>query len=285
MKDLIESVARAGDPAKGEALFRRKETSCLKCHAIAGAGGQVGPDLSTIGSVAQIDYLIDSILDPNKAVKENYHSMVVVTRDGRSLTGIKVRQGPDDLVLRDGRPEVSIRRDDQEQTMAGSVMPSGLADSLTSAELRDLVRFLSELGKAGPYAVTRGPVARRWRLIESPTTAVPRDDDPAWAAAYSDVVGTLPLADLLRSAAGGAVIARCDVAVTTGGDFKLLLGSTDGLEPGRRQLIAAAGRLRCDAAWRSLLAFRFDPRSERMASAASSRTPGSGGLAQFVGGK
>ena len=42
---LLADVASQGDPARGEAIFRREAMQCLKCHAIAGAGGQVGPGL------------------------------------------------------------------------------------------------------------------------------------------------------------------------------------------------------------------------------------------------
>ena len=38
--------------ARGEAIFRRKALECLKCHAIAGAGGQVGPSLESVGAGA-----------------------------------------------------------------------------------------------------------------------------------------------------------------------------------------------------------------------------------------
>ena len=53
------------------------------CHAIAGAGGQVGPDMTSIGASAQVDYLVESILIPNKAVKEGYHALRVSTLDGK----------------------------------------------------------------------------------------------------------------------------------------------------------------------------------------------------------
>ena len=44
----------------------------------------------------------------------------------------------------------------EEQKPGGSLMPAGLTDTLTRGELADLVRFLSELGKIGPYAVGQG---------------------------------------------------------------------------------------------------------------------------------
>ncbi len=40
---LAEAAAQAGSPRAGQALFQQK--GCIKCHTIAGAGGNVGPDL------------------------------------------------------------------------------------------------------------------------------------------------------------------------------------------------------------------------------------------------
>ena len=45
MAAILSDVAAKGDPARGELVFRRSDTGCLTCHAVAGAGGQVGPDL------------------------------------------------------------------------------------------------------------------------------------------------------------------------------------------------------------------------------------------------
>ena len=47
-----------------------------------------------------------------------------------------------------------------------SLMPEGLADALTRGELVDLVRFLSELGKVGPYSVSKARLVRRWQVLE-----------------------------------------------------------------------------------------------------------------------
>ena len=88
MNQLLLDVSRLGEPVRGEAVFRRKDLNCLKCHAIAGAGGQVGPGLESIGASAQPDYLVDSLLEPGKAVKENYHALTVATSEGKIYTGI-----------------------------------------------------------------------------------------------------------------------------------------------------------------------------------------------------
>ena len=51
--DLVRDVGSQGSAERGEAVFRRAEQQCLKCHAIAGAGGRVGPDLVSIGASAK----------------------------------------------------------------------------------------------------------------------------------------------------------------------------------------------------------------------------------------
>ncbi|QEH37798.1 hypothetical protein OJF2_63890 [Aquisphaera giovannonii] len=210
MAAFLSEVARSGDPARGERIFRSKEATCLKCHAIAGAGGQVGPGLESIGASAQPDYLVDSLLEPGKAVKENYHATVVATDDGRLITGIRVRQTDEELVLRDAEDrEVAIPLSSvEEQKPGGSLMPAGLTDSLTRAELADLVRFLSELGKIGPYSVGKDRVFRRWRTPapgseaasvldrEGPEAVVSKPGLDGWAPLYATVGGGLPVGDI-----------------------------------------------------------------------------------------
>ena len=148
-------------------IYRRKELNCLKCHAIGSAGGRVGPYLISLGSPAQVDDIAASLLAPNKKVKENFNSLVVVTDDGKVRSGIKLRQTDTDLKLRDAEDnEIAIRlKKIEEQSNGVSLMPAGLADKLTRTELVDLVRFLSELGKVGDFQITKQPLVRRWQTL------------------------------------------------------------------------------------------------------------------------
>ncbi|MHB1560998.1 MAG: HEAT repeat domain-containing protein, partial [Isosphaeraceae bacterium] len=287
MASLLAEVAQNGDPARGEQVFRRRDLTCLNCHAIAGAGGQVGPSLESIGASAQPDYLVDSILQPNKQVKENYHAITVATDDGKIYTGIKRRQTDSELVLRDSEDrEVSIPLASVDaQKMAGSIMPAGLADGLTHSELVDLVRFLSVLGKAGPYAVGTGRACRRWQVLEltrpvrqrlarSGVEGLLRDDGGlTWRPAYATVAGFLPASEWREgsrpvggSAQGIVGLARTQIHATTAGPVRLALDATDGLtfyldgrrvepkakaltldlSPGRHTLAVAIGAVRTD---------------------------------------
>ncbi len=243
---LLADIVAHGNATRGEAIFRRESTQCLKCHAIAGAGGQVGPSLESLGGSAQVDYILDSILEPAKAVKENFHATVVATTDGKVITGVKVRQTDSDLVLRDAEDRlVSVPvKSIEEQKIGGSLMPAGLTDPLTRAELIDLVKFLSELGKVGPYSVSKAPLARRWQVLQprddmrmhlhiSGYDFVATDTSFVWKPAYATVAGVLPDADVTTLPTPPADpklgMARCEVEVTTPGKLRFALPNIKGL--------------------------------------------------------
>lgn len=243
---LVKLVRETGNPQRGEAVFRRAETLCLRCHAISGAGGQVGPDMTSLGASAQIDYLVESLLLPNKAVKENYHSLVIETKSGKVLNGVKIRENASELVLRNAEDvELSIPiADIEERVNGGSIMPAGLTDTLTEQEVIDLVRFLSELGKVGPYAPSQARVARRWQALDPATprlsdilisepASVPTREDLAWTPVYSEVSGNLPFTDLpvVVYPIGGVRthLLRTEVEVTTPGTLGLRINDTTGV--------------------------------------------------------
>jgi putative heme-binding domain-containing protein len=235
MVALLADVSTKGDPARGEQVFRRKDLACLQCHAIAGAGGTVAPDLLSLGASSPPDYIVDSILAPNKAVKEGYNSSVVTTKDGDQITGIRVRQNEKELVLKDATrdeiviPIIAIKsvRD------GGSIMPAGLADQLTHQELVDLVRFLSELGK-GPYAAAGQPVARRWRIVDPPIVdassvtpeALDANASITWRAEYAQVDGVLPMTAIQGK---GRAVIRTQLQVGTAGAIRLKLNDPTGV--------------------------------------------------------
>ncbi len=252
MAALVGLIKDKGNAAHGEQIFRRAELNCLKCHAISGAGGKVGPDLVSVGSSAQVDYLVDSILDPNKNVKEGFQSLVVATDDGKVFTGIKVRETETDLLLRDveDREFAVPLKSIEEQKSGTSLMPVGLVDKLTRSELIDLVRFMSELGKPGPYAAVTARVVRRWETLQqsnetykqllrtSDTQTIAADRDLTWVPVFSTVSGALPVQDVRDFTIRGSIaladrkfgFVRCTVNVTTPGEVGVLLNDASGLD-------------------------------------------------------
>jgi putative heme-binding domain-containing protein len=242
MATILSEVASKGDPQRGERVFRRSDTGCVQCHAVAGAGGQVGPDLRAIGASSPLDYVVESVLVPGKVIKEGYQTVIVATKKGDVFSGIKVKQGDGQMLVRDAQKEHVIPLDQvRKEREGGSLMPMGLADALTRQEFVDLVRFLSELGKPGPYGPSATPVVRRWRVLDV-AAAKSVAQDPAvlaspvgapslrWFPAYSLVSGDLP-PDALPAADGtNAAFARCEIDVTAPGRIALGVGPITGLK-------------------------------------------------------
>jgi putative heme-binding domain-containing protein len=207
MKELGVRAAREGAAAQGELLFRRKDIGCVNCHAIGGAGGKVGPDLTSIGASAPVDYLIESVFYPNRKIKEGYHSVLIETKDGEELSGILVRENGEQLVLRNAiDQEIMIPKNTiKTRTLGNSLMPSGLVDSLSTTQQLDLFKFLSELGKPGPFDASKGNVARYWKLFPQTVDLAQFGDErivntklseAAWLRAFSLVDGRLQKTEL-----------------------------------------------------------------------------------------
>ncbi len=205
MASMVDAVQTRGDAFRGQEQFRKLE--CAQCHAIAGSGGVLGPDLTSIGGSAQIDYLIDSNYFPNKAIKEGYHSLLIETNSGEFHSGIKISESDSELLLRNATGEEVRIPHDTIATMddGGSLMPTGLADSLLEDEFLDLIRFLSELGRTPEFSASTNRYARTWQVLANtdaakdylyetqPEAAVRPHESLTWVPAYSNVDGTIPL--------------------------------------------------------------------------------------------
>jgi putative heme-binding domain-containing protein len=148
--ELADAVRASGDASRGREVFFSKLANCSACHRVGKEGGFIGPDLSAVGSGVPLPLIVEAVLWPNRQVKEGYVATRVITNDGQILTGYKVGETDKELTLRDARSQQILRiaRDNVDEIEnAGSVMPEGLTAGMTDAELRDLVRFLSELGR------------------------------------------------------------------------------------------------------------------------------------------
>jgi putative heme-binding domain-containing protein len=166
LRALAQEAIAKGDAAKGERVYRRPELACVACHAIGGAGGRVGPDLTSIGTSAPPDYLLESLLDPNAQIKQGYHSILVETKDRRQFSGTIARESADEVVLRDaaGGEVIVVTKDIAERASVGSLMPAGLIDALPDDERADLLKFLSMLGRPGEFDGAKSGVARFWKV-------------------------------------------------------------------------------------------------------------------------
>lgn len=142
--ELLRSVLwDRGDATLGEVTFRAR--SCANCH---GGGTQLGPELSGVAKRLSPQDLFDHIKFPNKDVAEPYRLTWVKTKQGLTYQGLLAFVSADGILLRliDGTtlrlPESEIA---SRGTTAESLMPEGLLDGLSPADLAHLYAYLKRL--------------------------------------------------------------------------------------------------------------------------------------------
>lgn len=162
LRSLNPSRARPGGNAKeGEKLFFGKQ-GCSQCHMVAGRGGLLGPDLTRVGAGRSIQYLTDSMRDPDRdfsvmpldpnnhyAVPVEWGSVTVITKQGTRITGVPKNEDAFTLQMmgEDNRLYLLVKKDLAEvRHERRSLMPAYSDQRLSAAELRDLLSYLTGLG-------------------------------------------------------------------------------------------------------------------------------------------
>lgn len=136
------SAAGGGDPGEGEVVF---EDNCYECHAIAGEGGEIGPDLSSIGTKG-LKFISESILQPAKSLAANYETYVVIDTEGRQTIGVKTREEGDEIDITKANGDVvtiakaDIKEINQDPTK--SIMPDDLSEAMTVKDYQDILAYL-----------------------------------------------------------------------------------------------------------------------------------------------
>ncbi len=135
-----EFIAR-GNVAAGRSLFAK---TCGQCHTLYGSGGKVGPDL-TGSNRANVDYVLQKLVDPSAAVPNDFRMQLVWRKDGRLIAGIVREQTPAAIVLQTAAERITIPTDDIDiQKPSGiSMMPERQLNTLEPEQLRDLFRYLT----------------------------------------------------------------------------------------------------------------------------------------------
>jgi putative membrane-bound dehydrogenase-like protein len=146
--DAFRSFARSnsGDAGRGNKLFRDiKGLACIKCHAVGGEGGRVGPDLAGIALKYKREDLMTSVLEPSKTIAQGYETIVLTLKSGKTLTGVFKGESADAVNLADAEgKEYSIAKKDIDERYFSpvSTMPNGLSDGMTLQDFADLIAFL-----------------------------------------------------------------------------------------------------------------------------------------------
>ena len=145
---------QGGNESRGSKLFSEKtELSCIRCHKVDRAGGEVGPNLTVIGKEKDRRYLLESICLPNSQIAKGYETAVVANDSGQVFTGVVLTENDDflELIENNGSQKRIAIVDIVARKKGNSPMPEDLVKFMTPRELRDLVAYLASL-KVDPRA-------------------------------------------------------------------------------------------------------------------------------------
>jgi putative membrane-bound dehydrogenase-like protein len=141
LADYQPALAMKGDPLRGREIFAK---NCVTCHKIGDLGVNVAPDIADSRVKTPVQLLTD-ILDPNKAIDNNYFSYTVIDLQGQIHSGILSAETASSVTLK--QPEnktVSILRSEVDEIRSNgvSLMPVGLEKVISVEQMADLISFI-----------------------------------------------------------------------------------------------------------------------------------------------
>ncbi len=150
-KDLGPRVLARANPGNGRRVYSK---TCQNCHRLFGTGGQIGPDI-TGSNRANIDYILENILDPSAVVGRDYQVTVVALQNGQVVQGLLKQETDSALTIQTINDKVVVPKSEiDERTLSNvSMMPERQLETLTKDEVRDLIAYLgspSQVVLSGP---------------------------------------------------------------------------------------------------------------------------------------
>ena len=103
--------------------------------------------MGQIGSIMNRDQIVESILKPNASISQGFASVQITTNDGKFYMGFVTAESAQELTIRDitgTATKLEKKNIKERKELENSMMPTGLANSLSYEELASLVNFLSQ---------------------------------------------------------------------------------------------------------------------------------------------
>ncbi|HEY7315715.1 MAG TPA: c-type cytochrome [Gemmataceae bacterium] len=147
---IVEKGMTKRDFDRGRRLFG--EANCFSCHRFDNEGGAQGPDLTIVSGRFSVRDLLESIVEPNKVISDQYSAVVITTSDGKEVVGRIVNFAGDNMMVMtnmldpNGLSNVSRKKVESIEKSKVSMMPEGLLDTFKEDEILDLVAYLLSRG-------------------------------------------------------------------------------------------------------------------------------------------
>lgn len=170
---LTTARLKSADLSNGRRLFSK---TCSACHTLFGEGGKIGPDI-TGSNRANLDYILENILDPSAIVGKDYRMTILALTDGRVVSGLIQKETDSAVTVRTINDTVVVAKSDIEERKLSdqSLMPEGQLNQLTPDEQRDLIAYLgtpTQVALRGPRAPIDGKTGKVAGAIEGETMKI-----------------------------------------------------------------------------------------------------------------
>ncbi|MET3112605.1 putative heme-binding domain-containing protein [Pedobacter sp. CG_S7] len=148
---IVEKNTGDRDLKQGKMLF--SSIRCGTCHSFKGEGGTIGPDLTQLGTRFSAKDMLESILNPNDVISDQYASKVFYYKDGTSTLGRLTNEDENTYFISQNpyAPQTIkkiLKKDVSEVRLAKvSLMPPGTINQLNESELKDLIAYLMSGGQ------------------------------------------------------------------------------------------------------------------------------------------
>jgi putative heme-binding domain-containing protein len=152
----ISNAASARNLQSGRALFT--QLACVQCHKLGKEGYAFGPELTDVFTRYKGDRaaVLEQILDPSKIIDDRYRNFSFEMKDGEAVSGLVLREDAQTVTIQSGPSDSLIQTlkkpDAQKRTpQNSSLMPVGLLNSLSKAQIFDLLAYIEAGGKIEPH--------------------------------------------------------------------------------------------------------------------------------------
>ena len=137
-----------GNVKNGKNLFYNHSSGqCLRCHAINGNGGNVGPDLAKIGKLKSREYLLEAMLYPSRHFAKGYANEHLQLKNGNTIRGILEEENEKKIIVKTYSKNkfLTVEKSNiKKRIKKVSVMPS-MKNKLSNTQLRDIIEYLTTL--------------------------------------------------------------------------------------------------------------------------------------------
>ncbi len=140
-KELLQRTDLAKPDLKlGQAVFAK---TCQRCHVLYGEGEKLGPDL-TGSNRANLDYLLENIVDPSAVMAHEYRQSIFMTEDGQVITGLLRSETENAVTVQTAEAVVvlPVAEIAERRTSEQSMMPDDQLQQFSPHEIRSLIAYL-----------------------------------------------------------------------------------------------------------------------------------------------